>query len=105
MAASKEGIDRAKRVTGRTFPREKPAIGDRRLLDRNLFVVCDNDELLELWEALRVFYSNGYIPEDSPLEAYRQKYQSCNPIGLSLVVMEQDLLRAIAVRFAKILRG
>lgn len=74
-------------------------------MENNLFAACTDNECLELWDALRIFYANGFVPNDSPLKEYQQKYLSRNEPGLGLVVMEQDLLRVMAVRYAEVLRA
>lgn len=84
---------------------ERPPLKERSLVENNLFAICEDDELLALWDALRVFYANGYIPEDSPLKDYQQKYLHRYEPGLGMVFMEQDLLRAMAVRYAEVLRA
>lgn len=107
MAASKEGIARAKRVAenGVTSFQEKPPLSEQSIVENNLFTVCADKECLELWDALRIFYANGFVPDDSPLKEYQQKYLSRNEPGFGLIVMEQDLLRVMAVRYAEVLRA
>lgn len=107
MAASKEGIARAKRVAkgSMAFLQEKPALSEQSIMENSLFAARTDNECLELWDALRIFYANGFIPDDSPLKEYQQKYLSRNEPGLGLVVMEQDLLRVMAVRYAEVLRA
>lgn len=66
---------------------EQPPLNERNLVENNLFAICEDDEPLTLWDALRVFYANGYIPENSPLKDYQQKYLHRHEPGLGLVVV------------------
>lgn len=81
--------------------KNNPIMSNEELLNNNMFAQCDTDELLTLWNALRLFYANGYIEDDSALKPYQEKYIEEYSVGFGITTMENNLLQAIAVKFAE----
>ena len=81
----------------------KPPISDEKVMEGNLFAkaALDNEKVKELFMALKSFYSNGFIADDSPLSEYATAYQNTGKYqpGLHLIAMERDLLILMAYRF------
>ena len=67
-----------------------------KILRGNLFSDCSEEELRQYWDAMKEFYRDGWITFGTKLGDMRDKYCEISPAGI--VIMEQDLLRAIAVK-------
>ena len=67
-----------------------------KILKGNLFSDCSEEELRQYWDAMKEFYRDGWIAFGTKLGDMRDKYCEIHPAGI--VIMEQDLLRAIAIK-------
>ena len=67
-----------------------------KILQNNLFSDCSEEELRQYWDAMKEFYRDGWIAFGTKLGDMRDKYCEMYPAGI--VIMEQDLLRAIAIK-------
>ena len=67
------------------------------ILKNNKFADCSKEELAVLWSGLKRFYSDGYCTADNPLTPYKNAY--CEESHIGVLLVEQDLLRAIACEF------
>ena len=65
-----------------------------KILQCNLFADCSEEELRQYWDEMKEFYRDGWISSDTALGMMRDNY--CNKYVAGVVIMEQDLLRAIA---------
>lgn len=70
---------------------------DERILENNLFKDCSQEELRILWNGMKRFYEDGFFAEDNPVTPYKNKY--CERSNIGVIQTEQDLLRAIVVKF------
>ena len=68
----------------------------KQILKGNLFSKCSKQELNQYWDQLKLFYREGWIAFGTKLGDMRDKYCEIYPTGI--IVMEQDLLRAITVK-------
>ena len=66
------------------------------ILNGNLFADCSEEELRQYWDEMKEFYRDGWIAFGTHLGDIRDKYCEKYPAGI--VIMEQDLLRAITVK-------
>ena len=69
---------------------------NEKILKGNLFADCSEEELRQYWDEMKEFYRDGWIAFGTHLGDMRDKYCDMYPAGI--VIMEQDLLRAIAVK-------
>ena len=67
-----------------------------KILQGNLFANCSEEELRRYWDEMKEFYRDGWIAFGTHLGDMRDKYCEKYPAGI--VIMEQDLLRAITVK-------
>ena len=67
------------------------------ILQNNKFADCSREELAVLWWGLKSFYNEGWYTADNPLTPYKNAY--CEESHIGVVLVEQDLLRAIACEF------
>ena len=67
-----------------------------KILKGNLFSDCSEEELRQYWDEMKEFYRNGWIAFGTRLGNMRDKY--CEKCPAGIVIMEQDLLRAITVK-------
>lgn len=67
-----------------------------KILQNNLFADCSEEELRQYWDEMKEFYRDGWIAFGTHLGDMRDKYCEKHPTGI--VIMEQDLLRAITVK-------
>ena len=67
-----------------------------KILRCNLFADCSEEELRRYWDEMKEFYRDGWIAFGTHLGEMRYKYCDMYPAGI--VIMEQDLLRAITVK-------
>lgn len=67
-----------------------------KILQNNLFSDCSEEELRRYWDEMKEFYRDSWIASGTPLGDMRDKYCEKSPVGI--VIMEQDLLRAITVK-------
>ena len=67
-----------------------------KILKGNLFSNCSEEELRQYWDQMKLFYRDGWIAFGTHLGDMRDKYCEKYPAGI--VIMEQDLLRAITVK-------
>ena len=67
-----------------------------KILQCNLFADCSEEELRQYWDQMKEFYRDGWIASWTTLGEMRDKYCDMYPAGI--VIMEQDLLRAIAIK-------
>lgn len=67
------------------------------ILKNNKFAGCSREELAILWLGLKKFYAEGWYTEDNPLTPYKNAY--CEESHIGVLLVEQDLLRAIACEF------
>ena len=67
-----------------------------KILQNNLFSDCSEEELRQYWDEMKEFYRDGWIAFGTHLGDMRNKYCEKYPTGI--VIMEQDLLRAIAIK-------
>lgn len=65
-----------------------------KILANNLFANCSEKELSQYWDEMKEFYRDGWIQSNTALYKMRDAY--CNKVPTGIVIMEQDLLRAIA---------
>ena len=65
-----------------------------KILHNNLFDSCTKEELSQYWDEMKTFYRDGWISSDTALGMMKDNY--CNKYADGVVIMEQDLLRAIA---------
>lgn len=72
-------------------------MSNEKILNGNMFANCSIEELSILWNGMKDFYDKGWFEYDNPVTPYKDKYCAMSPIGV--VQVEQDLLRAIAVKF------
>lgn len=72
---------------------------DKEILKGNLFSECNQEELKIFWEGIKDFYDKGWFEYENPVTPYKDEY--CKISSLGVVRVEQDLLRAIAVKFCK----
>ena len=69
----------------------------KKILQGNLFADCSEEELRLYWDEMKEFYRDGWIAFGTKLADMRDKYcEIYHPTGI--IVMEQDLLRAITVK-------
>lgn len=66
------------------------------LLENNKFAKYSLEELKEIFDRYRFFCTNGYTPEDVELDKVRKEL--CEEIPYGVVVMQNQLLTAIAVK-------
>lgn len=66
------------------------------ILNGNLFADCSEEELRQYWDQMKLFYRDVWIASGTALGEMRDKYCDMYPAGI--VIMEQDLLRAIAIK-------
>ena len=66
------------------------------ILHNNFFASCSKEELGQYWDEMKQFYRDGWIAFGTHLGDMRDKYCEKYPAGI--VIMEQDLLRAITVK-------
>ena len=67
-----------------------------KILQNNLFADCSEEELRQYWDEMKEFYRDGWIAFGTHLGDMRDKY--CEKYSAGIVIMEQDLLRAITVK-------
>ena len=67
-----------------------------KILQNNLFADCSEEELRQYWDEMKEFYRDGWIASWTTLGEMRDKYCDMYPTGI--VIMEQDLLRAIVIK-------
>ena len=67
-----------------------------KILHGNLFANCSEEELRLYWDEMKEFYRDGWIAFGTKLGDMRDKY--CEMYTTGIIVMEQDLLRAITVK-------
>ena len=67
-----------------------------KILQNNLFSNCSEEELRQYWDEMKEFYRDGWIAFGTHLGDMRDKYCEKYPAGI--VIMEQDLLIAIAIK-------
>ena len=67
-----------------------------KILQGNLFANCSEEELRLYWDEMKEFYRDDWIAFGAKLGDMRDKYCEIYPTGI--IVMEQDLLRAITVK-------
>ena len=65
-----------------------------KILHNNFFASCSKEELGQYWDEMKQFYRDGWISSDTALGMMRDNYY--NKYAAGVVIMEQDLLRAIA---------
>ena len=65
-----------------------------KILHNNLFASCSKKDLSQYWDEMKTFYRDGWISSDTALGMMRDNY--CSKYAAGVVIMEQDLLRAIA---------
>ena len=70
---------------------------NEKILEGNKFADCTIEELHNYWNEMKdFFYNDGWISSDTPLGKMRDVY--CNEFLTGVVVMEQDLMRAIVCK-------
>ncbi len=69
-------------------------MSNKEILKNNKFADCNKESLERYWEELKNFYQNGWVSSDTALGKMRDAY--CDEFPAGIIVMEQDLLRAIA---------
>lgn len=67
-----------------------------KILQGNLFANCSEKELRLYWDEMKEFYRDGWIAFGTKLSDMRDKY--CEMYTTGIIIMEQDLLRAITVK-------
>lgn len=75
-------------------------MSNNKMLKNNKFANCTRSELLSLWYGLKRIYAEGWDTTgttDNPLTPYKDAY--CEESNMGLILVEQDLLRAIACEF------
>lgn len=72
-------------------------MSNNKILKNNKFANCIRSELLSLWHNLERVYAEGWCANDNPLTPYKDAY--CEESSMGLILVEQDLLRAIACEF------
>lgn len=68
-----------------------------KILKNNKFTNCTRSELLSLWYGLKQVYAKGWDTADNPLIFYKDAY--CEESNMGLILVERDLLIAIAYEF------
>lgn len=75
-------------------------MSNNKMLKNNKFANCTRSELLSLWYGLKCIYDEGWDrtgTADNPLTSYKDAY--CEESNMGLILVEQDLFRAIACEF------
>lgn len=73
-----------------------PLADKETLLEGNKFAKYSLEELKELFDQYRFFFTNGYTPKGTELERIREEL--CNEISYGATAMQTQLLIAIAVK-------
>lgn len=71
-------------------------MSNNKMLKNNKFANCTRSELLSLWYGLKRIYAEGW-EADNPLTPYKDAY--CEESNMGLILVEEDLLKAIACEF------
>ena len=69
---------------------------NEKTLKGNKFADCTIEELHNYWNEMKDFYENGWISSDTLLGKMRDIY--CKEFPAGIVIMEQDLMRAICCK-------
>ncbi len=102
IAAKAENVPPVSNEERRMWKENRLGMPNREILHNNKFMLCKKADLLTLWDALKVFYTLGYVDDESPLRPFYEAYVNDSRPGMASIDMENDLLKAIAVEFARI---
>lgn len=83
--------------TGIPGEKVRPLASKKELLDQNVFAGFSTEELKELFNQYRFFWTNACTPKDTKLNEIREELCSKYPHAVSL--MQLELLVAIAVDY------